>query len=409
MYSVNPDCYPSPPSLQKGIPATIVEAVRLFKLKRMLNQKQAKVKFPQMPLIQVGQVSIPNCLENQGLLCVGSKKNRLNATISLMRQLKQRTNFRGIVLDPGGELLERFFDPALDKIFAPNDDRSIAWCHKSEPVSGEDIARSLIDINPADPFFYEAAIEVLATIFESSATSDEVWQKLNVFMPQDLQIHLFGDSSFVAEMRQEPMQVFFPGDVKFVAEMLQEPVCAETLMSIIKNVTQFYCYLRNESKFSFYDWGNNDDPGWVFIPWFDGNEDDSELMPFRQMAIDLALQGLLAQKEVVHHRTAVVIPDLSCLKPRSLPRFVMECRNRQCQGFPLLGVESVSSAIAGYGQQNTQLIFDCMQTKLLFNEASLGISNRTSTNKQNFPSQQGYLTVDGCFAKVKVSDDWRIA
>lgn len=387
MYSVNPDCYPSPPSLQKGIPASLVEAVRLFKLKRMLNQKQAKVKFPQMPLIQVGQVSIPNCLENQGLLCVGSNENTLNASINLVRQLKERTDFRGIIFDPGGELLERFYDPALDTIFAPSkDDRSIDWCHKSESVSGKELARSLINIDPADSFFYQAAIEVLAVIFDSSGTNDEVWQKLNVLMPQDLQAYL-------------------PVENSLASEMLREPICAVAVTRIIKNVTQFYRQLGSDSKFSFYNWGNNDDPGWLFIPWFDGNTEDVALMPLRQMAIDLVLQGLLARKEVVHHRTAVVIPDLSCLELNSLPRFVMDCRNRQCHGFPLLGVESVSSAIAGYGQQNTELIFECMQTRLLFNEGSLGIRNLTLTNKQNFPSQQGYLTVDDCFAKVKVSND----
>jgi len=365
----------------------VIEKLRLINLKRQLLQEQSRVKFPQLPLIQVGEVPIPNCLENQGLLCVGSSRDRLNTSINLVRQLKQRTDFRGIILDRNGELLERFYDPALDTIFAPSkDDSCINWCQKSEPVSGKELARSLIDVNPADPFFYQAAIEVLAAIFDSSATNDEVWEKLNVLMPQDLQAYL-------------------PSENSLVSEMLREPVCAVSVTKIIKDVTQFYRYLGSESKFSFHNWGNNDDPGWLFIPWFNQDTEDATLMPLRQMAINLVLQGLLARKEIVHHKTAVVIPDLSCLKLNSLPRFVTECRNRQCQGFPLLGVESVSSAIAGYGQQHTQLIFECMQTKLLFNEALSGTSNLTLGNKQNLPSHQGYLTVDGCFAQVKVSDE----
>lgn len=389
----------------------LVEKLRSFRLKRMLNQKQSRVKSPQIPLIQVGQVSIPNSLENQGLLCVGSSRDRSNASINLVRQLKQRTDFRGIVLDRNGELLKRFFDPALDTIFAPNDDRSIAWCHKSEPVGGGELARSLIDINPTEPFFYMAAIEVLATIFESSATSDEVWQKLNVFVfiPQDLQAYLPDYNKLVAEMLQKPMQVYFPGDIKLVAEMLQEPICAETVMSIIKNVTRFYRYLRDESKFSFYNWGNNDDPGWVLIPWFEGDTEDIKLMPFRQMAIDLVLQGLLARKEVAYHKTVVVIPDLSCLKINSLPRFVMECRNRQCQGFPLLGIESISSAIAGYRQQNTQLMLECMQVRLLFNmwledERDCAERRQRSNRKYN----QAYLKVEDRFAKVLLKETWEM-
>jgi len=46
-----------------------------------------------------------------------------------------------------------------------------------------------------------------------------------------------------------------------------------------------------------------------------------------------------------------------------------------------------------------------MQTKLLFNEGLPNTSNPTSINKQNLPLYQGYLAVDGCFAKVKVADE----
>lgn len=130
----------------------LFETLRLIKLKRMLKQKQARVKFPQLPLIEIGSVSIPNCLESQGLLCVGANKDRKNTTINLVRQLRQRDDFRGIILDYNGELLKRFYDPALDLIFNPTDERSVAWTHKNEEVSRYQLASFLINSVSSDIF-----------------------------------------------------------------------------------------------------------------------------------------------------------------------------------------------------------------------------------------------------------------
>lgn len=153
----------------------------------------------------------------------------MNTSINFIRQLKEKRDYRGIILDRNGELLKRFFDPALDTIFSPNEDhRFIKWCHETESVIGGEITQSPLD----------------------------------------------------------------------------------------KDVTQFYNY----------KWGKNDDPGWIFIPWFDGCEDNIQLMPSRQMAIDLALRGLMATEEVIYHKTAVVIPNSSYLIPSNLPRIAMQSR-----------------------------------------------------------------------------------
>lgn len=373
----------------------LFETLHISKLKHKLNQKQANVKFPQMPLITIGEISLPNNLESQGLLCIGAKKDRLNTSINLVHQLKERTDFRGIILDYNGELLKRFYDPDLDLIFNPLDERSVVWTHKAEEVSGHQLASFLINVAPAsDTFFCQLAILILARIFDSSATNDEVWQKLNVLIPQEL--------------------VNYLPDNDIAASLLHEPGIARTIISIIKNATQFYRYLEDKSQFSFHGWINNDDPGWIFIPWYDENEEDMHLTPLRQLVMNLVLQGLLEQKGMYHHKSAVIIPDLPCdMKLNKLSPFVVE----GCQGlsrkFLFLGSENISALCEEYGQQNAQVFLEGMPTKLLTNGWAKGlnqeheqilVANDTplSALQRNLPPGQGYLAINDRCVKIRI-------
>lgn len=376
----------------------LIGTLRSLNTKHRLRQIQANVKIPQLPLIEIGEISIPNSLESQGLLCLGASRDRSKTSINIVRQLKQRTDFRGIVIDRNGELLKRFYDPALDLIFNPLDERSVAWVHKAEAVSGRKLASSLIDIDPvSDVFFSQIAIEICAEIFDSSATNDEVWQKLNVLMPQDIPRYL--------------------PDNDIASTLLYEPGIAPTIMRMIKNATQFYRYLTNESDFSFAQWVSNDDPGWIFVPWSDENEDDIQSTPLRQMAINLVLQGLLEQKGIYHHKSAVIMPELPYFKLSNLPKFVGEC----CQGLSrkllFIGSENIGSLVKEQGQQNAQVFLEGMPTKLFLNGWSQGQCDRTysptpianesplSAIKRNVPLGQGYLAIDDQCAKVKILDE----
>lgn len=374
----------------------LIETLRSLNVKRVLKQKQDAVISPQLPLIQIGKISIPNSLESQGLLCLGTSKDRLSVSINLIRQLKQRNDFRGIVLDKNGELLSRFYDPALDLIFNPQDDRSVNWMHKAEAVSGRKLASFLIDINPtSDVFFSQIAIEVCAGIFDSSTTNDQVWQRLNVLMPQDIPRYL--------------------PDNDIASTLLYEPGIAPTIMSIIKNTTQFYRYLKDKSDFSFAQWVSNDDPGWIFVPWFDDNEDDIQFMPLRQLVIDFVLQGLLEQKGIYHHKSAVIIPELPSVKLNNLPKFVSESCHGLSRKFLFLGSENISSLVKEHGQQKAQVFLEAMPTKLFLNGWSQGQCDRTysptpianesplSAIERNIPLGQGYLTIDGSGTKIKVA------
>lgn len=236
---------------------------------------------------------------------------------------------------------------------------------------------------------------MLAAIFDSSDTNDEVWQKINVLMPQNLVDYV-------------PMISIMSADI------LNEPAIAPTIIGIIKNLTKFYRYLPNEADFSFTHWVNNDDPGWVFIPWFNENEEDLHLSPLRQLVMNIALQGLLEQKGVYYHKSAVIIPDLPCdLKLYKLPPFVVE----GCQGlskkFLFLGSESISSLLEEYGQKNAQLFLEGMPTKLLmdgwakgldriFGQILIAKDTPLSAVQRNILPEQRYLALDDECVKVKI-------
>ena len=46
--------------------------------------------------------------------------------------ISKRTDFRAIVFDRNGEMLEKFYNPRRDFIFNPFDARSVAWSHAHE-------------------------------------------------------------------------------------------------------------------------------------------------------------------------------------------------------------------------------------------------------------------------------------
>ena len=76
------------------------------KLKSILQQQP---KLRNQPQLKIAGMPIPSAYENRGFFVVGSPgSGKTKAIEQLVANLKQRTDFRGIVFDRGGELLEKF-------------------------------------------------------------------------------------------------------------------------------------------------------------------------------------------------------------------------------------------------------------------------------------------------------------
>jgi hypothetical protein len=100
--------------------------VAATQLQRLLQARQASLPPDRvaLPLLEIGGIEMPSDLENLGFFFVGSPgSGKTQAIKRLLAILKERSDFRVMVLDRNGELLESFFDAERDLLFNPKDAR----------------------------------------------------------------------------------------------------------------------------------------------------------------------------------------------------------------------------------------------------------------------------------------------
>ncbi|WP_052055361.1 type IV secretion system DNA-binding domain-containing protein [Myxosarcina sp. GI1] len=311
-------------------------------LKRILN-RQPKPK--QQPQLKLAEMPIPVEYENRGFFIVGSPGSGKTQAISQMvAVLKQRSDFRGIVFDRGGEMLEKFYDSDRDIIFNPFDARSCHWTHHYESVRPETMAAGLIPLESSkEPFFATAGRAIMAELFRQTQSNQELWTLL--------QSNLATLSSFVSGT--------------LAARYLEEKKVATSVLSTVANYSEFYrSLLQPQNKaLSFSDWGASDNRRWIFITL---REDEAELLkPLYSLVFELMLRGLLSNEQRIR-KTAIVIDELGALnKLPSLHRLLSE--SRKYKGCPILGTQTEAQITRTYGKENTRIILQGTKTKLMLN------------------------------------------
>ncbi len=310
---------------------------------RATLKKQPKLK--NQPQLQLAGIPIPAKYENRGFFVVGSPGSGKTQAISQMvAVLKQRTDFRGIVFDRGGEMLGKFYDPKKDLIFNPFDARSCHWTHYHEPARPETMAAGLIPLQSnREPFFSIAGRAILAELFRQTKTNQELLELLQ---------------SDIATLSS-----FLSGTL--AARYLGEEKVSTSVLSNVVNYCEFYSSLiePQNQALSFYNWGASDSPRWIFITL---RENDTELLkPLYSLIFELMLKGLLSNEER-SRKTAVVIDELGALNHLpSLHRLLSE--SRKFLGCPILGTQTEAQITKIYGREDTRIILQGTKTKLILN------------------------------------------
>lgn len=312
------------------------------KLKTLLKRKHRPKNQPQL---EIAQMPIPAEYENRGFFAVGSPGSGKTQAISQMVSiLKQRPDFRGIVFDRGGELLEKFYNPTKDLIFNPHDARSCHWAHVYEKVRLETIAAGLIPMESTrEPFFSDAGRVVMAELFRSTRSNAELLELL--------------------QSNTESLRAFLSGTL--ASRYLEEPRVATSVLSTAVNYCQFYeSLVKQQAKaISFYQWGASNSSRWLFITL---NEEDTELFkPLYSLVFELMLKGLLSNQQRTR-KTAIVIDELGALNQLpSLNRLLSE--SRKFLGCPILGTQTEAQITKVYGREDTRILLQGAKTKLILN------------------------------------------
>ena len=274
----------------------------------------------------------------------GSGKSQ--SILQVLHTLRQREDWRVIVLDRNGELMEKLYSEG-DVIFNPRDARSVGWSHRSEGAQFSTIAAGLIPDDPKERFFSEAAKNLIADVYERTYSNAEVWEVLTRFSLEQLKDFLAGTVS----MR------YFEGE---------SGNTAGSVLATAINQLRFYQSLTKSSApadFSFSKWGREDDARWIFLPLF---EDDAEAFkPMVTTSFELMLRGLLSN-ENRRLKTALVIDELGALSQlKSLPRLLSE--SRKFGGSAFIGTQTTAQMEEIYGERGARIILQGVATKLILN------------------------------------------
>ena len=314
-----------------------------FRQLKAILKKQPKLK--KQPQLKIAGMPIPAKLENRGFSMFGSPGTGKTQAISQMTAvIRQRSDFRAIIFDRGGEMLEKFYNPKRDFIFNPFDARSIHWSHVGEAARPETMAAALIPQESVkEPFFSNAGRAVMAELFRSTKSNQKLWELL--------------------KSDTQTLSSFISGTL--AARYLGEERAATSVLSTASNYCQFYSCLtqpQNKAKaLSFYEWGRSDSPSWIFVTL---REDESELLrPLHSLIFELMLKGLLSNEHRAR-KTAIIIDELGALnRLPSLDRLLSE--SRRFLGCPILGTQTEAQIVDKYGLQQTRTILQGTKTKLI--------------------------------------------
>lgn len=328
------------------------KVIKATQLQRSLNMKEMRLlkqwgKQPVTPKIEIGSVALPNYLENLSFGFFGSPgSGKSQAILQILNILRQRNDWRVMILDRNGELMEKLWREG-DIIFNPKDARSVGWSHRSEGAEFSTIAAGLIPDDPKEKFFSDAAKNLITDIYELTKSNSEVWEVLTRFSMDELRDLLTGTIS----------RRYFEG---------QSGNTAGSIISTAVNQVRFYKHLATvpgEAEFSFSKWGRDDDSNWVFLPLL---EDDAETFkPLVTTSFELMLRGLLSN-EKRRMKTALVIDELGALnRLKSLPRLLSE--SRKFGGSAFIGSQTTAQVEDIYGDKGSRIILQGLATKLILN------------------------------------------
>lgn len=315
-------------------------------MQRILDKRQEAIENRELPRLQIAGVELPNDLENLGFFFVGSPGSGKTQGIKRMLQtLRDRSDFRVMVLDRNGELMESFYNADTDKLFNPKDARSVNWSHASENQQAETIAAAMVPLpeNADKAFVAQSARSLLSDLYERCESNEQIWEIISTYSHDELKAFVKGGLS----------TRIFDG----------ERMTASVLATMV-NYMRFYRDMEGGGgDFSFSQWAKYDSPEWLFLPIF---EDDAEkYKPMYSAAFEMALRGMLSSEER-WMKTAIVIDELGALnKLGSLNRLTAE--SRKFGGNLILGTQTDAQIDKVYGQYDTRIILQGTATKLILN------------------------------------------
>jgi len=327
----------------RGATLESIEALSEQLNSRQKHQSATRTIAKNTKLLKIGNLTIPPYLEHYGFFYVGSPGSGKSQTIfSNVHTILSRPDFRAVIIDRNGEILEKFYDPHKCLIFNPRDERSVRWSHRTEGTDVAMIANSLIPAdNHQDRFWAESAIRLLTTIFEVAETNAEVYKLLS-------------------ESHEALADKFL--DLNWMREAERTAAC---VIATARAYLGFYRDLPDEGEpFSFFQWASGNDPRSLIIPLF--AEEVDRYKALVTMAMRQVLKGLISNEEGRSLQTAVIIDELGALYPLDELLDVL-AQGRKFKTCFIGATQTLSQLQKVYGKEGVDILLQTVRTKLILN------------------------------------------
>ncbi len=334
-------------------------AVALRRRRRDHVQRGARVGRParrERGALQIGEVSIPRGIEPQHLLLTGSTGTGKSLALqALAETIRDRVEDRAVVVDPGGELLARFWRPG-DTLLNPLDARSVAWSPLAEMRDAADadrLAKSLLpDTDGQDAQQWQLYAQgltaaVLQRLMErrGTASNADLVHFLTVAHSEDLE----------ALVRGLPAQTLFDAG-------------AAKMLGSVRAIIGAYCAPyrllppgAGAETWSLRRWveGGN---GWLWIPvradW------STALRPLIAAWIGEMVSAALALPPGRDRRLWLLLDELAALgRVQSLSEALTQ--GRKFGLCAVAGLQTVAQLRGTYGLQGAQTLLSCFSTQLI--------------------------------------------
>lgn len=301
--------------------------------------------------IMVGPVAIPAHAETTHMMIAGAtgsgKSLAINRAFATVVQRQQPA----VVVDPGGSLLERFYDPARgDVLLNPLDSRAQIWDIFQEIEGLWDCPRLAASLCPS-----------------SGSESSKEWSGYAQSLLNALLARMIGGNV------QELVRLATAADAAELAQFVAgKPAAALTAKGADKMLASVRAILG--SRLACWEYMPNDRPtfsfrAWLQAPrgvvWLPSRADQRTLLaPLYGSMMGAFSTGLLSTPEQLDRRVWLFLDEAPSLGPiEGLERLLAE--GRKFGAACILGFQDVSQIRAAYGRETAQTLASVMRTKLI--------------------------------------------
>lgn len=304
--------------------------------------------------------NVPRDKEPRHTLMIGAPGTGKSVAIRGVLRHVRNHDEPAMIMDHSGEFLQKFYDPARDKIFNPFDKRSVGWSPFNEIKRVYDFERVAKAIVPdltgssSNSDWQQQAQVLLANVMRKLWEAGPQCRKNEALLYMLLTAPIQGND-------QTTLQGLLKGTSS--ARLFEESGSkglAITLGVIGRYLTPL-TFLK-EGDFSITEWVKNPGSGWLIMSYSDSSY--QAIKGLFSILASSAIQSALELSEDRDRRIWFVFDEMASLgKIESLDDAMTKLRKRG--GCVIAGIQSTAQLDEAYGEKGAQILMACFGNTLM--------------------------------------------